>query len=406
MTESAIMGHIYRCSALNISAGGADDSNSGCFVKRDPLRYRGCILTGNATTGFCIPARCPNEWRDYNGSSTISRGWVFQERMLAPRTLHYSRKTISWECICLDATEGWPEGDTWNWEEDRRYRRPKEIFQALCNFRQPAGSLSSSFVNKDVEYFLHAWSELVEDYASRALTERSDKLVALHGITSMIAESTGLRNVAGLWLDYLPLELMWSTGNPADTRPEFYDDAKYRAPSWSWACVDTGVRLVYPDLYHGRLENILGMSMWVSYNLTKQFKVVEAEVSALPNGQIPYGHLIIEGRVRQMEWKENSGVKGLKYNRQSRSLSDQWSPDFRQATSFETWDLLLMTGTGSANVEDTRVDAIMALDRVKDDKKKWVFRRAGYVQQHYWKGDKYPIFQDDRDELNEEIHII
>jgi hypothetical protein len=44
-------------------------------------------LTGDATTGFCIRQRCPSEWCDSDGSSTISRGWIFQERMLAARTI-------------------------------------------------------------------------------------------------------------------------------------------------------------------------------------------------------------------------------------------------------------------------------------------------------------------------------
>lgn len=407
MTESAIMGHIYRCSALNISAGGAEDSSSGCFVTREPLQHRACILTGDATAGLCVPRCCPSEWRNHDGSSTISRGWVFQERMLAPRTLHYSRKTISWECICLDATEGWPEGDTWDWERDRRYRRPKEIFQTLCDFQRPAENPTFPLANKDMEAFYHAWAELVNNYSNKKLTQGSDKLVALHGVMSLIAESTGLRQAAGMWLDYLHLDLMWSTWNQAEKRPEFYDPTKYRAPSWSWACVDSGVRLECRDLHRGKNENILGLSMWMSYTLTQQFRVAGVVVSARPNGLASYGHLAIEGRVRKMEWNENSGVEGFKHNRQARSVSDQWSPDFLRATSLENWGLLLLTGTGPSNVKDARVDVIIALDRVEvEGDKEWVFRRAGYVEQHYWEGDTYPIFQDSRDEVNERIYLI
>ena len=40
MSESAIISYIYRSSALSISAGGANDSNSGCFAVREPLRHR------------------------------------------------------------------------------------------------------------------------------------------------------------------------------------------------------------------------------------------------------------------------------------------------------------------------------------------------------------------------------
>jgi hypothetical protein len=406
MRESALMGHIYRASALNISAGGAEDSSSGCFVTREPLRHRACILTGDSTRGLCIPRHCPTEWRDHEGSSTISRGWVFQERMLAPRTLHYSRRTISWECICQDATEGWPDGnDTWNHEEDGRYRRPKEIFQTLCDFQRPAASQAFSLANKDVSDFYRAWSNLVNSYSNKALTERSDKLVALHGIMSMIGELTGLRHAAGTWIDYLDVDLTWSTWNQAEKRPEFYDPSVYRAPSWSWACVDSGVRLEVPDLHRGGLENILGMSMWVSYTLTKEFRVEEVKVSRRPNGQVSYGHLAVKGRLRKMEWNENSGVKGFRHNRQARSISDQWSPDFLMATSHENWGFLLMTGTGPSNVKDARIDVILALDRVEANKE-WVFRRAGYVQQHYWKGDKYPVFQDGREEVQETVYLI
>ncbi|KAK4140290.1 heterokaryon incompatibility protein-domain-containing protein [Dichotomopilus funicola] len=409
MTESAIMGQIYRCSALNISAGGAQDSSSGCFVTREPLQHRACILTGDATAGFCVPRRCPNEWSSSDGSSTISRGWVFQERMLAPRTLHYSRKTISWECICLDATEGRPEGDTWNWEQDRRYRRPKEIFQTLCDFQRPAEENPTTFPlanNKDVETFYSAWSELLKDYSHKKLTQGSDKLVALHGVMSIVAESTGLRQAVGMWLDYLHLDLIWSTWSPASKRPEFYDPTKYRAPSWSWACVDSGVRLDCHDLHGGRYENILGLSMWTSYTLTAQFRVAEVVVSAQPNGQASYGHLAIEGRIRKMEWSENSGVEGFKHNRQARSVSDQWSPDFLRATSLENWGLLLLEGTGT-DTKDVRVDVIMALDRVEaEGGKRWVFRRAGLVQQYYWKRDTYPVFRDGREEVNERIYLI
>ncbi|KLU91769.1 hypothetical protein MAPG_10718 [Magnaporthiopsis poae ATCC 64411] len=407
VAESAIMGQIYRCSALNISAGGAEDSSSGCFVTREPLKHRACILTGDATAGLCVPRCCPEEWHSYNGSSTISRGWVFQERILAPRTLHYSRKTISWECICLDATEGWPESDTWNWERDGRYRRPKEMFQTLCDFRRPAENPTFPLANKDVENFYHAWGELVSSYSGKKLTQGSDKLVALHGVMSIIAESTGLRHAAGMWLDYLPLDLMWRTGSPAEWRPEFFDPTKYRAPSWSWACVDSGVGLECHDLHRGRLENILGLSTWMPYTLTQQFRIAGVVVSTAPNGHASYGHLAIDGRVRKMEWRENSGVDGFKHNGQARSVSDLWEPDFLRATSFEKWGLLLLTGTGPSNVKDARVHVIMALDRVEvEGDKKWVFRRAGYVQQHYWKEDTYPVFADDREEVNERIYLV
>ncbi|KAK3682871.1 hypothetical protein B0T22DRAFT_539850 [Podospora appendiculata] len=302
--------------------------------------------------------------------------------------------------ICLDATEGWPNGgDTWDRKQDRRYRRPKEIFQTLCDFQPPAKIPESSFplANKDVETFYHAWGELVNDYSSKNPTQGSDKLVALHGVMRIIRRVDGAARGRG----------NWSTWSSAEKRPEFYDPTKYRAPSWSWACVDSGVRLECPGLHRGINENILGLSMWLSYMLIKQFRVAKVAISAKPNGQTSYAHLAIDGRVRRMQWRENSGVEGFKHNRQARSVSDQWSTDFLRATSLENWGLLLLAGTGSATARDARVDVILALDRVKvESDQEWVFRRAGYVQQHYWEWDTYPVFQDDREEVKARIYLI
>ncbi|KAG7284603.1 hypothetical protein NEMBOFW57_009208 [Staphylotrichum longicolle] len=393
-TESAIMGHIYRASALNISAGGAADSSAGCFATRNPLKHRACILTGDAASGLCIPRRCPSEWRDHDGSSTISRGWVFQERMLAPRTLHYSRRTISWECIRRDATEGWPDGaDTWDWKSNGGYSRPKEIFQALCDFRPPAKTAATSpLTNKDVLGFLRAWDELVATYSGKALTQRGDKLVALHGIMSMIAQSTGLRHGAGLWLDYLAVGLMWRTWRAAPTRPESLDKSQYRAPSWSWACVDSNVRL----------ERV--MLQMDYHDFTQQFRVENIAISALPNGQVSRGELVVRGRLRRMEWGEF--MAGMRHDGQGRKERGGWSPDFEVGASTETWGLLLMTRIGSSAASaNHRVDVIMALDKVKGDKE-WTFLRAGYVTQSYWQGETHCVFHDDREEVNETIYII
>jgi hypothetical protein len=38
------------------------------------------------------------------------RGWVLQERLMAPRVLHFCHDQIAWECCGFDAAEGQPEG--------------------------------------------------------------------------------------------------------------------------------------------------------------------------------------------------------------------------------------------------------------------------------------------------------
>jgi len=83
------------------------------------------------------------------------------------------------------------------------------------------------------------WTWIIQDYSARDLTFPSDKLVALSGLARRIQGLTGDEYFAGLWRKDFELQLLWSRAH-WDTGPR--DEGKgaleYRAPSWSWACLD------------------------------------------------------------------------------------------------------------------------------------------------------------------------
>jgi hypothetical protein len=82
------------------------------------------------------------------------------------------------------------------------------------------------------------WRDIVREYSRRKLTFAQDKLPALAGVASKLAEKTGYTYVAGLWLeDLVPTGLLWfrDFATTPLTRPQ------YRAPSWSWASIDSHV---------------------------------------------------------------------------------------------------------------------------------------------------------------------
>jgi hypothetical protein len=77
----------------------------------------------------------------------------------------------------------------------------------------------------------------VEQYSTCALTNPSDKQVALSGVARLIHEQLGQEDtyLAGLWKSRLVGHLLWATSSESEVRR-----AKlYRAPTWSWACLDT-----------------------------------------------------------------------------------------------------------------------------------------------------------------------
>lgn len=98
--EPLLMSMVYGNSYLNIAAAGASDGTQGCFFENDPKRVNRLqvetMQNGKRQLYDCIPTRIYR----YCVSATplSSRAWTLQERLLAPRNLHFSRAQILWEC--------------------------------------------------------------------------------------------------------------------------------------------------------------------------------------------------------------------------------------------------------------------------------------------------------------------
>ena len=75
------------------------------------------------------------------------------------------------------------------------------------------------------------WTDTVERYSSMALTEASDRLVAIGGLAKVIQEQTGDGYIAGIWRQDLDLQLLWFAYDSKRV------DEIYRAPTWSWASI-------------------------------------------------------------------------------------------------------------------------------------------------------------------------
>jgi hypothetical protein len=107
---------VYSYSHCNLSASASKDSSEGLYRNRnlrtlDTTRVELYVAgLGSSTT----PRRCELHdyffWK-YNVSQyTINRrAWVTQERLLAPRVLHFGKYQILWECREHDACESYPE---------------------------------------------------------------------------------------------------------------------------------------------------------------------------------------------------------------------------------------------------------------------------------------------------------
>ena len=215
--ESALMSKVYGNSSLNISAAGAEDGSIGCFFPRRPdwLDSRK-ITTSSEDTRLRYICHDPYfEHEDLDGMPLMNRGWALQERVLAPRTLHFTKSQLFWECNELHACESLPDG----------YR---------------FGGRTTKFDFDDTSGPQYNWQRLVQEYSLCTLSHSKDKLVAISGLAQAVHDEYLGSYVAGLWRNGMESQLGWYQNSTLEHRP-----IDYRAPTWSWASVDGQLKPAY-----------------------------------------------------------------------------------------------------------------------------------------------------------------
>ena len=172
----------------------------------------------------------------------MQRAWVVQEQLLASRTVYFGRAQVFWECEEANRCETHPDGvgffdrdeDEENgrllWEQcrGRNEHLGKQLLDAPDQ-RHAADAYEQLFLD---------WNAIVMLYGSCKLSVASDKLVALSGLANEMKRRLqevrpgNHRYLAGLWEEKLLEHIAWSVASPVRRA------ARYRAPSWSWACLD------------------------------------------------------------------------------------------------------------------------------------------------------------------------
>jgi hypothetical protein len=232
--EASLMDKVYQHSYCNISAADGEDSMKGLFRDRQPQSL-GSQSVGVNLEGFgpdsrlseCIITDAFLWSRNIADSPLNKRGWVFQERLLSPRILHFCRNELFWECREHAACESDPEGLS------PVHKLMGFVFVKLWE------TGSHTTFDLDIEdsdaYWLQFWYRVVVgSYSRMELSVPSDKLIALSGIAKHVMSRMNSTYVAGMWREQLELSLLWYV-HRYQTAPR---PVSYRAPSWSWASVD------------------------------------------------------------------------------------------------------------------------------------------------------------------------
>ncbi|KDN69744.1 putative heterokaryon incompatibility protein [Colletotrichum sublineola] len=114
--EASTMQSVHRNAYIGISALEASDDDGGCFFERDPSKVTTTVVSfklkeDGEEKAFRSDREKRWSWRHlFESEPVVQRSWVVQERLLAPRTLHFGSKQVFWECREASCSETQPQG--------------------------------------------------------------------------------------------------------------------------------------------------------------------------------------------------------------------------------------------------------------------------------------------------------
>lgn len=289
-SESLLMDKVYMNADMCLAASAASHAFGGFLDKKrnladfQPISIDAVGASSPPTGLFAYPHNTTTAsrlWEQLAEESPLNhRGWVLQERVLSPRTVHFTSEQLCWECEELQALELIP-----NVELSGRSSKDSELGQD----KGPAVTA------QDYDTY-QKWRRIVQKYTEcDPLTKDNDKLVAISGLANFFSQRLG-NYYAGLWEDMLPFDLLWDLGSTGQIRrPE-----AYRAPTWSWASLDGKITwdslLGYPNNGCDRLIDFNSVDIYsktgCKYTTGQVEEGTELEL---------FGHLVPKDRKRLIE---------------------------------------------------------------------------------------------------------
>ncbi|CCC11146.1 hypothetical protein SMACR_03854 [Sordaria macrospora] len=313
--EAQTMADVYGNSILTIFASGMGmegvqgATSDTCFSVRNPLEVYAPIIMSPSPDGairdeaqteenaninpdrrgcfYAIREKYESNvdemlWGAQQKNPLLSRGWIVQERLLSPRIIYYGADELYWECRLHAVSESCPFGTPLNKDAEASRSiwtaNAKSVYQILkgpfpANFDTDM-NMGNNDTEDDAKYahlleLAACWTTLLTYYTATELTYPSDRLIALAGMVTAIAETKGWTYIHGSWQELWPFDLLWGFSSvlnvelfnpswyPEDSEerrkdrdetaqrllkgksyPESQASTNLRLPSWSWAATE------------------------------------------------------------------------------------------------------------------------------------------------------------------------
>lgn len=185
------MASIYRNAYLTIAATKSSSGDGGLFTGTPDFEVSG--KTPGEDYYLVFREKIKHELSVIDTMSNfplVSRAWVYQERMLSPRVLHFGYYELFFECSsdmhCKCGNIGFL-GET----EEIPLPIPRHMYSTALqsSAKTPTGSWSNKVWVNTARYFIaRIWRSLVMMYTELSLTIPSDRFPALSGVARAFAE--------------------------------------------------------------------------------------------------------------------------------------------------------------------------------------------------------------------------
>jgi Heterokaryon incompatibility protein (HET) len=245
LQQSSQMAAIYRNATCTIAAHSAEN-DSHSFLNFNPSILTADVISRDRSDG---------SFRfQVNQSGLSRRGWVFQERILSTRILHFAQNHLFFE-------------DKFGIQVEKRNEKHNRDYDPLNDARISL----DDFIESTTE-----WYKLMERYTICALTYETDRLHGVAGLVSYLQRHRiDTPYYFGIWTDTIHQGLLWFRKDKPFREPSL--SGLPRPPSWSWAHWEGSIqypktisefyrRVAFVDCIRNSRENLLHLTETESFN--------------------------------------------------------------------------------------------------------------------------------------------
>ncbi|KAN0092350.1 HET domain containing protein [Hyaloscypha variabilis] len=230
--ESTRMCMVYQNALLTIAATKCADSSESLFSKPSSALAFGMRILFRKSAML----KQNGQFDEYLGHfhwpyPLLSRAWVYQERFLSKRVIHFGKGEIYWECMESAKCEcGLVTPSSIGLDSESRFPH-KNVHDRTPNL--------TLFYPENPDMNLWQWHDIVAEYTSLSMTLISDRLPAILGLAQEVQKRRAGRYIAGLWEDTIISDLAWMAHDEHRGVKPRPSKSVTLAPSWSWASLDT-----------------------------------------------------------------------------------------------------------------------------------------------------------------------